>query len=287
MPGGALCAALGQGLGLPGLRPRPLRRAQGPGGLPVQPLQAPGRPDRRHRVPLDQAAADHLVSGDLPPDPEQGRDELGRAGAPARHAAADRLADQAQADGGDGRRARPASPSSQAGSRSTTPISAASARAASAAGVRPARRRSWPRSRRRPSASPGGCGSRWSRASARRRSRRWPSATSPPAATWSAMACPAGRRSRRPAARTSRWSPARAAGRQVGALHLGQHRAGQHQDRARRHLPSRQRQARPALPRQLRLALQPPLPARHPDRAARSSRLCQDAPHPYRVIIAG
>ena len=32
------------------------------------------------------------------------------------------------------------------------------ARAASAAGVRPARPRSWPRSRRRPSASPGGCG---------------------------------------------------------------------------------------------------------------------------------
>ena len=28
-----------------------------------------------HRVPLDQAAADHLVSGDLPSDPEQGRDE--------------------------------------------------------------------------------------------------------------------------------------------------------------------------------------------------------------------
>ena len=56
---------------------------------------------------------------------------------------------------------------------------------------------------------------------------------------------------------------------QVGPLHLGQHRARQHQDRARRHLPSRQRQARPALPRQLRLALQPPLPARHPDRAPR------------------
>ena len=55
-------------------------------------------------------------------------------------------------------RARPASPGSQAGSRSTTPISAARARAASAAGVPPARRRSWPRSRRRPSASPGGCG---------------------------------------------------------------------------------------------------------------------------------
>ena len=56
-------------------------------------------------------------------------------------------------------------------------------------------------------------------------------------------------------------------GRQVGALHLGQHRARQHQDGTRRHLPSCQRQARPALSFQLRLALQPPLPARYPDRA--------------------
>ena len=209
VPGGAVPAALGQGLGLPGLRPRRLCRAQGPGGLPVQPLQAPGRADRGHGVPLDQIAADHLVSGDLPPEPEQGRDELGRAGAPAGHAAADRLADEAQADGGDGGARGRRSPSSRAGSRSTTPISAGSARAASAAGVPPARRRSWPRSRRRPSASPGGCGSPWSRASASRRSRRWPSATSPPAATSSPTACPAGRRSSRPAATTSRWSPAR------------------------------------------------------------------------------
>ena len=58
-----------------------------------------------------------------------------------------------------------------------------------------------------------------------------------------------------------------AAGRQMGALQMGQHDPRQHQDRARRHLPSRQPEARPALPRQLRLALQPPLPARHHDRA--------------------
>ena len=125
VPGGAVPAPLGQGLGLPGLRPRGLCRAQGPRGLPVQPLQAPGRVDRRDGVPLDQAAADHVVSGDLPSEPEQGRDELGRAGAAAGHPPADRVADEAQADGGDGRRATPASPSSQAGSRSTTPISAA------------------------------------------------------------------------------------------------------------------------------------------------------------------
>ena len=50
---------------------------------------------------------------------------------------------------------------------------------------------------------------------------------------------------------------------------MGQHDTGQHQDGARWHLPSRQREARPTLPRQLRLALQPPLPARHHDRAPR------------------
>ena len=49
---------------------------------------------------------------------------------------------------------------------------------------------------------------------------------------------------------------------------------------------SRQRQARPALPHQLRLALQPPLPARYPDRTS-GLRLRRTAPHPYRVVIAG
>ena len=43
---------------------------------------------------------------------------------------------------------------------------------------------------------------------------------------------------------------------------------GNIKDGTRRHLPSCQREARPALPCQLRLALQPPLPARHPDRAS-------------------
>ena len=46
----------------------------------------------------------------------------------------------------------------------------------------------------------------------------------------------------------------------------------------RRHLPSRQRQARPALSRQLRLALQPPLPARQPDRAPRLCLRTDGAP---------
>ena len=59
---------------------------------------------------------------------------------------------------------------------------------------------------------------------------------------------------------------------------MGQHDPGQHQDGARRDLPSRQRQARPALSRQLRLALQPPLPARQPDRAPRLCLRTDGAP---------
>jgi hypothetical protein len=106
MPGYAVPAALGQGLDLPGLRPRALHRVQGPRGLPVQPLQAPGRPDRRDGVPLDQVAASHVVFGDRPPNAGQGRDGVGQAGAPARHPAADSLADEAQADGGNGRARR-------------------------------------------------------------------------------------------------------------------------------------------------------------------------------------
>ena len=60
---------------------------------------------------------------------------------------------------------------------------------------------------------------------------------------------------------------------------LGQHRARQHQDRARGHVPSRQRQARPALPLRLRLALQPRLPAGYPDRAL-GLRLCTNRTAP-------
>ena len=52
----------------------------------------------------------------------------------------------------------------------------------------------------------------WSRASARRRWSGWPSGTSPPEAMSSATACAAGRRSRRPAASTSRWRPVPASG---------------------------------------------------------------------------
>src|SRR4051794_13263676 len=50
---------------------------------------------------------------------------------------------------------------------------------------------------------------------------------------------------------------------------VSEHDAGQHQDRDRRHLPPRQPEARPDLPDQLRLPVQPPSPARQHRRAAR------------------
>ena len=62
-------------------------------------------------------------AADLPPDPGQGRDQLDRARAPARGAAADGVAGEAQADAGDGRARGRRSRSSPAGSRSTTPTS--------------------------------------------------------------------------------------------------------------------------------------------------------------------
>ncbi len=68
----------------------------------MQPLQAPGLVDGRYGVSLDQAAADDLVSGDLPSDAEQGRDVVGRAGTASWDTPADGVADQAEADGGDG-----------------------------------------------------------------------------------------------------------------------------------------------------------------------------------------
>src|SRR3954469_20820303 len=73
-------------------------RYQDPPAVPMQPVQEAGVADRRHGVPGHQAAADHLVRGHLPPDAEQGRDQLDRIGPAARGEAGHRLADEAQAD---------------------------------------------------------------------------------------------------------------------------------------------------------------------------------------------
>ena len=64
----------------------------------------------------------------------------------------------------------------------------------------------------------------------------------------------------------------RAAGRPHGALQMGQHDARQHQERDHRNLPQARPRSCPTLPRQLRLAIQPALPAQHHDPALRSQR---------------
>src|SRR5689334_24590278 len=61
------------------------------------------------------------------------------------------------------------------------------------------------------------------------------------------------------------------------AVPVGEHDPGQRQGGDRRHLPLDQPGARRALPRQLRLAPQPALPARQPDPAAGPQR-GQDRP---------
>ena len=60
-------------------------------------------------------------------------------------------------------------------------------------------------------------------------------------------------------------------GRQA-ALQMGQHDARQHQERDHRNLPQARPRSCPTLPRQLRLAIQPALPAQHHDPALRSQR---------------
>ena len=64
----------------------------------------------------------------------------------------------------------------------------------------------------------------------------------------------------------------RAAGRPHGALQMGQHDARQHQERDHRNLPQARPRSCPTLPRQLRLAIQPALPAQHHDPALRLQR---------------
>ena len=60
-------------------------------------------------------------------------------------------------------------------------------------------------------------------------------------------------------------------GRQA-ALQMGQHDPRQHQERDHRNLPQARPRSCPTLPRQLRLAIQPALPAQHHDPALRSQR---------------
>ena len=58
----------------------------------------------------------------------------------------------------------------------------------------------------------------------------------------------------------------------MAPLQMGQHDARQHQERDHRNLPQARPRSCPTLPRQLRLAIQPALPAQHHDPALRSQR---------------
>ena len=68
------------------------------------------------------------------------------------------------------------------------------------------------------------------------------------------------------------------AGRELDPVPLGEHDAGQRQGGDHRHLPPRQPEARPIVPDQLRLPLQPALPARQHRRAPRLGRGSRRAP---------
>ena len=102
-----------------------------------------------------------------------------------------------------------------------------------------------------------------------------PSAASIRPAPSSATACSCFGASPTPAASTSRSSPARARRRLAPGLQVGQHRARQHQGRHRRHLPRHPQQACAALPRRVRIPLQPPIRSRRHDPAPGMGRRCR------------
>ena len=110
------------------------------------------------------------------------------------------------------------------------------------------------------------------------------SATSPPAAAWSATACPAGRQS---ASRLRPLPHVTSSGRTrpVGALHLGQRRARRHRDGARR--PSHHVNAKHAQRYLTSFAWRFNRRASSIPSATSGLRLARTAPHPYQVIIAG
>ena len=101
MSGGVVRMALEQGLVLPVLRPWRALPSEEARQAAVQSLQASGLGHRGHDLSQHQAAAEGLVPGDLPRQPEQGRDLLGGAWTAARRARGDRLADEAEDHGRD------------------------------------------------------------------------------------------------------------------------------------------------------------------------------------------
>ena len=102
VPLGIVPAALAGRLRLPCLRPSRALCAGGPEPLPMLPVQEADILHGGHDLPRHQAAADAVVRGRPPDRNGEERDFLGRAGAPSRGQAADRLDHEAQDHGGDG-----------------------------------------------------------------------------------------------------------------------------------------------------------------------------------------
>ena len=241
-----------------------------------------------HDLPRHQAAADAVVRGRPPDRNGEERDFLGRAGAPSRGQAADRLDHEAQDHGGDGA-ARGRHAAVRGGWRWTMLTSAARAPAASGAVARRARRPSWRRSPPAPRA--GRARSSWSPVKGFRKreiargAKRW---LAPRKRRSSPTACAAGTRSTGSSEAISaiRTGSGRT-GRPHGALQMGQHDARQHQERDHRNLPQARPRSCPTPPRQLRLAIQPALPA--PDtmipRFVHSAARTQPMPIPPRSSL--
>ena len=240
---------------------------------------------RRHRVPGHQAAAHDLVRGRLPPDPRQERDQLDRAGAAARGAAAHGLAGEAQADAGDGRARGGEAEALRPGRDGQHAPWRGAPEAASTAGARPARRPSSPRSRprrgaARAAAAHGGQGLPQAGGRKLAKAAIEPGATvvSDGLSCWPAvegrvphfpMVTGAGKR-------PARWTP----------LRVGEHHARQREDGDHRHVPPRQRQARQGLPDQLHLPLRSSFPARQHRQSALAWAAVHTAPQPYRIVVA-
>ena len=100
--GAAVPAALGEGSACPGCGHGGYAELEGRASIQCNRCKRQVGLTAGDRVPLDQTAADHVVFGDLPPDPEQGREVARsnwRGGGASRKPTAWL---QAQADGGDG-----------------------------------------------------------------------------------------------------------------------------------------------------------------------------------------
>ena len=224
----------------------------------------------KHQVGLTAGTVFHwtklplttLVFGDLPPDPEQGRDELGRAGPPARHAPADRLALKHKLMAA--MQARDAAKPKLAGRVEVDDAYLGGARSGGkrgrgAAGKTPFVAAVETTAERKPRrlrlTVVKGFRKKEIATLAKRDFSAGSNVVSDGLCCWTAVeaaGCTHFPMTTGSGPQAARWVPftlrrlAALAARSERPARLGQHRARQHQDRARRHLPSRQRRSTPS-----------------------------------------